>query len=192
MEAPKNKGGRPRKEASEKKLHRVQIAMSDAQLADARRLAQLQDTSVSAAIAAAVPEALQRYTRSIWLDVMVQGIRDAAKRVAADTRGTGGVTAQYIMQNVPVHIVPFLQTESIYRKMRTDQIRAYDESIEDYAERIAKTHESAGLQFDNARQPYDWSKCGVAFAFLESDWSTERLYYYGEPFVSTAESPQSE
>ena len=124
-------------------------------------------------------------------------MRDAAKRIAAETRGAGGVSPLYVRSYIgthgaSVHIIPFLQTESIYRKMRTDQMRAYDESLEDYAEHIAKTHESAGLQFDNARQPYDWSKCGVVFAFLESDWSTERLYYYGEPFVSTAESPQSE
>ena len=55
----KNKGGRPRKDASKNKENRVQIDMSDAQLADARRLAQLQGTSVSAAVAGAVPVALK-------------------------------------------------------------------------------------------------------------------------------------
>ncbi len=74
MEAPKNKGGRPRKEESAKKPHRVQIAMSDAQLADARRLSQLQNTSISAAIGAAVTESMHTYSLCQNLETMVPNV----------------------------------------------------------------------------------------------------------------------
>lgn len=197
METTKNKGGRPRKDSSEKKLHRVQIAMSDAQLADARRLAQLQDTSVSAAVANAVPIALQQYTRRVWLEDMVQGLRDAAKRVARESIERGGLTTEDAVaaireQGSTMLVVRFLQTESIYRKMRTDQTRAYDEALEVFAEQTAKTYEGAGLQLQDTRIPYDWTKTQVVFAFLDSDWTTERLFYYGQPFAASAEIPQTD
>lgn len=197
METTKNKGGRPRKDTSEKKLHRVQIAMSDAQLADARRLAQLQDTSVSAAVANAVPIALQQYTRRVWLEDMVQGLRDAAKRVARESIERGGLTIEDAVaaireQGSTMLVVRFLQTESIYRKMRTDQTRAYDEALEAFAEQTAKTYEGAGLQLQDARIPFDWTKTQVVFAFLDSDWTTERLFYYGQPFGASAEIPQTD
>jgi hypothetical protein len=59
-----NKGGRPRKSDDERKRHRVQVAMSDGELRDARRLAELQDTSVSAALAAAATTTLQTVLRN--------------------------------------------------------------------------------------------------------------------------------
>ena len=191
----RNKGGRPRKDSSEKKLHRVQIAMSDAQLADARRLAQLQDTSVSAAVANAVPIALQQYTRRVWLEDMVQGLRDAAKRVARESIDRGGAVTNEVMESMPdvnmFALISFVHTESQCLKMRTDHLRAYEDAIKVFADNIAKSHEGAGLQFDNARQPFDWSKHVAVFAFLDGDNATERLYYYGQPFGTSAESPQS-
>lgn len=59
-----NKGGRPRKSDDERKRHRVQVAMSDGELRDPQRLAELQDTSVSAALAEAATTTLQAALRN--------------------------------------------------------------------------------------------------------------------------------
>ena len=59
-----NKVGRPRKSDEERKRHRVQVAMSDGELRDAQRLAELQDTSVSAALAEAATTTLHAALRN--------------------------------------------------------------------------------------------------------------------------------
>jgi hypothetical protein len=111
MGAPKNKGGRPRKEESAKKPHRVQIAMSDAQLADARRLSQLQNTSISAAIGAAVTESMHTYSLSTYLETMVPNVafhiseeHNNFLRGVADSQG---ITKSELLSRLVIQYITF-------------------------------------------------------------------------------------
>lgn len=76
--------GRPRKRSTDKKPHRVQVAMSDQQKADADRLAELQDVSLSEAVASSVSVALRALEFDRYVDAAVELLKAAAVRTASE------------------------------------------------------------------------------------------------------------
>jgi hypothetical protein len=87
----RSKGGRPRKSQDERKGHRVQVAMSDAELEAARELARLRETSVSAAVASSVSVALQALRFDRFVDRVLAELKTAAVDTARELDGWEGL-----------------------------------------------------------------------------------------------------
>lgn len=85
--------GRPRKRSTEKKQHRVQVAMNDQEKAAADQLAQIHGTSLSAAVAASVTVALDVARFDLLVDRIFNVLKDAAERTALELKDGG--FAQY-------------------------------------------------------------------------------------------------
>ena len=195
MENTRNKGGRPRKDSTEKKLHRVQVAMSDAEQAAARRLAAMLGTSVSAAIASyAVPVALRAKTVDLLAERILHELTAAAKstaelvilsQLAAIARDAD--VERFDMDKFAAHqnliVVHFVGSGTAHRILQTPWKRLYDEALLHYSRTYAETAVAAveDLSKDELLQvPYSVEKTVVLFSFAnESRIGT--LYRYHQP-----------
>jgi len=213
-EAPdKRSVGRPRKRSTEKKTHRVQVAMSDQQKADAERLAELQDTSVSAAVASSVTVALRALEFDRYVDAAVEILKAAAKRTASEL-ADGGL-AKYADTPEPsnVHrlvagdvdaswstgtsllmkygigtgrmllLVDFVGSLSSYRELQTPLSDVYDDALRKFTVRIAENYRDT-VGMDIARFPYTPEKTVVLFAPVVVGGGTNVLFHYLQPLES--------
>jgi len=180
MENTRNKGGRPRKDSTEKKLHRVQVAMSDAELAAARRLAAMLDTSVSAAIASyAVPVALRAKTVDQLAERILHELTAAAKHTAerSDTPAWSAAEGQHVL------VVHFVGSAGAHKALQTPWKRMYDEALESHARRYAERAVAVMYSDYNPAEevvPYSAEKTVVLFSFA-SESRIEKLYRYYQP-----------
>jgi len=178
MENTRNKGGRPRKDSTEKKLHRVQVAMSDAEQAAARRLAAMLGTSVSAAIASyAVPVALRAKTVDLLAERILHELTAAAKHTAASSDSIKWGADGHVL------IINFVGSGNAHRVLRTPWKQLYDAALQNHARSYAESVVAAGdgvAELDLQRIPYSAEKTQVLFSFA-NEGSRQQLYVYCEP-----------
>lgn len=180
MKNERNKGGRPRKDSTDKKVHRVQVAMSDAELSAAKRLAALLETSVSAAIATyAVPVSLREKVVDTLRDRILHELTAAARRTAErrDAPTWAADEGQHML------VVHFGGSKGAHKVLQTPAARLYDDALSNYARSYAESMVFAAsepTQPELQPIPYSAEKTVLVFSFA-SESRIGRLYRYYEP-----------
>lgn len=211
MTDSRNKGGRPRKDDATKKARRVQIAMTESEYADARRLAQLLDTTVSSALATyAVPVSL----RSKMLDDLAERIRlelsRASLRSAEDfarlragaididklQQPTNFIAVGQKWEQIPelsryaastgrsLVVIEFVGSERTHRELKTQTQKLYDDAITAFAKEQARIWSDV---FTSSDRDYSvattpYRESTVFVLFgFKVQQMANRLYSYGEP-----------
>jgi len=177
----KSKGGRPRKSPDERKSHRVQVAMSDAELEAARELARLRETSVSAAVAWSVGIALQNVKYQNFLQRLVDELTHGAKRMSVARTTYTREEMQRIMNSPPKVLshsvtIPFQGSREAYKGLKNvDLVRIYDDAVLAYAKTVSDSY----LKTDRLDEPVPYPSADslVMFGFD----GEEDLYFYGWP-----------
>lgn len=192
MKSETNKGGRPRKDSTEKKVHRVQVAMSDAEFAAAKRLAALLETSVSAAIATyAVPVSLRTKVVDTLRDRILHELTAAARRTAAAVLLSAEEgeqlesTDQQAIVDESQHmlIVHFGGSKAAHKVLQTSTARLYEDALSNYARSYAESMvfaASDSTQPELQPIPYSAERTAVLFSFA-GESRIGRLYRYYEP-----------
>ena len=187
MKSEPNKGGRPRKDSTDRKVHRVQVAMSDVELAFVKKLAALLEMSVSAAIATyAVPVSLRAKTIDTLRGRVLLALTAAAKQTAyqPDAPALSVDEGQHLL------IVHFDGSKGAHRSLQTPTTRLYYEALSNYARRYAESMDfadSGSTQPGVQPIPYSAEKTVLLFSFA-SESRVSRLYKYLEPLDFTDES----
>lgn len=183
--APKNPGGRPRKPRAIKKSHRVQVAMSDGEKAAAGQLAELLNTSVSAAIAHAVVVALDVEQRRILTAAWTEQITAAAVRTAQERQPFAlDESENLLVINYPAAAIAYANQSDVPLQ------RAYDDAIAKHSRAIVEGYAAAGML--STGRPVLAEGTRVLFSFYDKSSPPElqHLRYYGEPLPWSAIYPQ--
>ena len=187
MKSEPNKGGRPRKDSTDRKVHRVQVAMSDVELAFVKKLAALLEMSVSAAIASyAVPVSL----RAKIIDTTSQRVLLALTAAAKQTAYQPDAPALSVDEGQHLLVVHFDGSKGAHRSLQTPTTRLYYEALSNYARRYAESMDfadSGSTQPGVQPIPYSAEKTVLLFSFA-SESRVSRLYKYLEPLDFTDES----
>jgi hypothetical protein len=166
--------------------------MSDRELRDARRLAELQDTSVSAALAAAATTTLQAVLRKRYVDAVVELLTAAAIRSAQDQRSKKPWSGKVLYH------LPFTRSREAYAWQGANVQRPYDDAILSYAQDAAD--EAAALGELDAGMPYEAVDDVMVFFYWDSEFvqhptgtqqpaRTVRLLVYCQPWDAITERP---
>jgi hypothetical protein len=164
--------------------------MSDRELRDARRLAELQDTSVSAALAAAATATLQAVLRKRYVDAVVELMTAAAIRSAQDQRSKKPSSGKVLYH------LPFTRSREAYAWQGANVQRPYDDAILSYAQNAAD--EAAALGELDAGMPYQAVDEVMVFFYWDSEFVKHptggqqrmlRLLVYCQPWDAITERP---
>lgn len=175
----KSKGGRPRKSAAERKVHRLSVAMSDAEQAYAARLAELLGTSVSSAIAASVGVHLRTVLLEQYVERCVKALTASAIETAREhADGKVSLRDELIILQLP-------NSPQAYAQHTTVQ-QAYDDAIRRQAEGLAM--QAATLETLEQPTPYDGpQRMSVYFTWdlsrLQLAQAYQSVLYAGGPRV---------
>lgn len=176
----KNRGGRPRKLDTERKVHRLSVAMSSAELDYANRLARILDTSVSKAVA----NATVAHLRTVLLERYVGRCVDLLTTAAIETArehadGRVSLRDELVLLQLP-------NAPQAYAHASSVQL-AYDDAIRRHAEGLA----TQAATIDTLEQPTPYEepqRVSVYFAWDLSKLQTARAYqrtlYAGGPAVT--------
>lgn len=187
--------------------------MTDLQKADADRLAELQDVSLSEAVASSVSVALRALEFDRYVDAAVELLKAAASRTAseladgglsnyADTpepsnyrvMAVGDVDASWstgmpllmkyaIGTGRVLLLVDFAGSLTSYRELRTPLPTVYDDALRKFTVRIAETYRDT-TGLDIGRFPYTADKTVVLFAPQVVGGGTNVLFHYLQPLES--------
>lgn len=176
----KNRGGRPRKLDTERKVHRLSIALSDAEQDYANRLAELLGLSVSRSVATATAAHLHTVLLERYVGRCVDLLTKAAIETAREhADGSVSLRDGLVLLQLPNAPQAYVHPSSVQL--------AYDDAIRRHAESLA----TQAVTLDTLEQPTPYEepqRVSVYFAWdlskLQVARAYQRILYAGGPSVT--------